>query len=491
MPHRPMNREQPWLLPPSLDEVVPADHPARFVAEFIDALDRDSWADMGIDLDGDPLGAPAYHPRALLSVWVYGFMTGVRSSRKLEAACREQLPYLWLTGCQTPDHLTLWRFYAAHRAGMRHLFTRTVRAAMAMQLVDLAVQAVDGTKVGANVAGARTYEAAGLRRLLGRVERAIDELEAQHAAGDGPAAARLPAALADRRRLQAQVRAAVDTLQTLAAPQQINLTDPDARLMKPRRGLRPAYNAQAMVAPVERRGDGASRLITAVAVVDAPGDAAQLRPMLAQAEAATGAPADLTLADAGYHSGAAPAACARRGQRVAMPEAQARALQQPYHKDRFVYDAASDSYHCPAGQRLRFTRHKRTRGVPMRLYRVSGAVCRACPAFGICTTDGQHGRALEIGPHVAVLRRHRAWMATREAQHANQQRQHLVEPVFGIIKAQLRARRFLLRGLANAKAEWALLATAFNLRTLWRLWRAPPTRLDRWDAAMTTAATPA
>ena len=127
------------------------------------------------------------------------------------------------------------------------------------------------------------------------------------------------------------------------APKQINLTDPDARLMKTRQGLRPAYNAQAMVAPVARSGDGCGRLITAVAVVDAPGDAAQLRPMLTQAEAATGGNADLMLADAGYHSGAALAVCARSGQRVAMPEAQARALQQPYHKDHFSYDAASDS----------------------------------------------------------------------------------------------------------------------------------------------------
>ena len=487
MPHRPMNREQRWLLPPSLDELLPADHPARFVAEFIDALDRDGWAAMGIDLDGDPLGAPAYHPRALLSVWVYGFMTGVRSSRKLEAACREQLPYLWLTGCQTPDHITLWRFYAAHRAGMRHLFTRTVRTAMALQLVDVAVQAVDGTKVGANVAGARTYDAAGLRRLLARVQAAIDDLEAQHAAGDAAAPARLPQALADRRTLRAQVRAAVDTLDRPAAPQQINLTDPDARLMKTRQGLRPAYNAQAMVAPVARNGDGSGRLITAVAVVDAPGDAAQLRPMLAQAETATGGKADLTLADAGYHSGAALAACARRGQRVVMPEAQARALQQPYHKDHFRYDAGSDSYRCPAGQRLRFTRRKRTRGVPMRLYRASGAVCRACPAFGGCTRDGRHGRGLEIGPHDATLRAHRAWMATREAQHWAAQRKHLVEPVFGIIKEQQRAHRFLLRGLANVAAEWALLATAFNLRTLWRLWRAPPTGPAGWGATPTTA----
>ena len=73
-------------------------------------------------------------------------MTGVRSCRKLKAACRDQIPYLWLTGWQHPDHNTLWRFYQRHRQGMRELFKRTVRTAVAMELVDLAVQAVDGTR---------------------------------------------------------------------------------------------------------------------------------------------------------------------------------------------------------------------------------------------------------------------------------------------------------------------------------------------------------
>ena len=85
MPHRPMNREQVWMLPPSLDEMLGAGHSARFVAEFVDALDGEGWAAIGIDRDGEAMGAPAYHPRALLGVWLYGFMTGVRSSRKLEA----------------------------------------------------------------------------------------------------------------------------------------------------------------------------------------------------------------------------------------------------------------------------------------------------------------------------------------------------------------------------------------------------------------------
>ena len=70
------------------------------VGEFVDALDGDR---LGRDRRRLTMGAPAYHPRA---VWLYGFMTGVRSSRKLEAACRDQIPYLWLTGCQRPDHVT-------------------------------------------------------------------------------------------------------------------------------------------------------------------------------------------------------------------------------------------------------------------------------------------------------------------------------------------------------------------------------------------------
>ena len=126
MPLRDMDREQMWLLPPSLDELLPLDHPARFVAVFVDALDKEGWAELGVEIDGDPLGAPAYHPRALLCVWLYGFMTGVRSCRKLEAACRDQIPYLWLTGWQHPDHNTLWRFYKEHRQAMRRLFKRTV-----------------------------------------------------------------------------------------------------------------------------------------------------------------------------------------------------------------------------------------------------------------------------------------------------------------------------------------------------------------------------
>ena len=271
MPLRDMDREQMWLLPPSLDELLPLDHPARFLAEFVDVLDKEGWAELGVEIEGDPLGAPAYHPRALLCVWLYGFMTGVRSCRKLEAACWHQISYLWLTGWQHPDHNTRRRFYKVHRQAMRSLFRRTVRTAVTMKLVDLEIQAVDGSKVGANATRDRTYDAERLNRLLDRVEKAIADLEAQNEAGEDASAVRLPGELAHKEALRDQVRQAMDDLAGQEHLRPINLSDKDARLMKTRHGIVPGYNAQSMVSPIELDDDEASgMLITAVDVVDEP-----------------------------------------------------------------------------------------------------------------------------------------------------------------------------------------------------------------------------
>ena len=279
MPLRDMDREQIWLLPPSLDELLPLDHPGRFVAEFVDGLDREGWAELGVEIEGDPRGAPAYHPRALLCVWPYGFMTGLRSCRKLEAACRDQIPYLWLTGWQHPDHNTLWRFYKAHRQAMRELFKRTVRTAVAMELVDLAVPAVDGSKVAANATRDRTYDAERGGRLLNRLEKAIADLEAQNEAGEDTPGVHLPEELADKRALREQVRQAMDDLASQENLKHINLTDKDARLMKTRQGIVPSYNGQAMVSPVTAEGDLNGMLITAVGLVDEPDDHTSFTPV--------------------------------------------------------------------------------------------------------------------------------------------------------------------------------------------------------------------
>ena len=215
-------------------------------------------------------------------------------------------------------------------------------------------------------------------------------------------------------------------------------------------------------------------LVTAVDVVDAANDNALLVPMMEQAEETTGTKSQMTLVDAGYFAASHLAECDRRGQKVVVSEARQRFLEDPYHKDRFTYDEQSDSFRCSQGQTLAFVRIQHANGVPLRLYRAAGAVCQACPAFRACTKAGEIGRSLAVGPHDAVLRRHRAWMSTWTSKEAYRRRKHLVEPVFGIIKEQQGARKFLLRGLTNVVAEWTVLATAFNLRTLWRVWRSRP-----------------
>jgi IS5 family transposase len=400
-------------------------------------------------------------------------MTGVRSCRKLEAACRDQIPFLWLTGWQHPDHNTLWRFYRAHRPSMRRLLNQTIVTAVDVGLVDLAVQAVDGTKVGASAAADRSFDAASLGRLLEKTEAAIAALEAQNEDGDDPPPPRLPAELHHAQVLWERARAAQERLASNEQQTKVNLTDGDARFMKGRQGIIPAYNAQAMASPVNASMAGPGLLITATDVVTAPTDHDQLIPMLNEAEAMTGEQTETTLADGGYHTAANLEAGDERGQTLVMSERYGESVRGPYFKDQFLYDETSDSYQCPEGQTLPFRSEGKTKAKrPFRLYRASRVVCRACPAFGVCTKDKHTGRALWIGSADVLLRRHRAWMETDEARALYARRKTMIEPVFGILKEQMAGRRFLLRGLANVRAEFALLAVAFNLRTLWRGWSA-------------------
>lgn len=472
MPARPWTRDREGVLPPNLDDWVATDHPVRFVAAFVAELSETEWAALGTQPGGHPGGAPAYDPEVLLAIWLYGFMSGIRSCRKLATACAESVPFLWLSGGQRPDHNTLWRFYQRHRGAMHVLFRRTVATAATSGLVVWAIQAVDGTKIGGNAARDRTLDAAALGKLLERVEAAIVDLEAQNRPDGPPTPPRLPAELAQAERLRTRVRAALAQVTTPDGPKRLNLTDPEAILVKGRGGIMAGYNAQAAVARVELPGTRPARLLTAVAVVAAADDHGQLLPLLDRVEATTGHAPTTVLADGGYHDGATVAGCAARGLRVVLPEAQQAALAEPFHKEHFPYDAATDTYTCPAGHPLPFRSTKaRTDRPPMRVYRGTAATCRACPHFGPCTKDGRQGRALEVGPHEAALRAHRAWMATDEAQTLYQQRKEIIEPVFGVLKEVLGARRFLLRGRANVAAEWTVLATAANLRTCVRIWQ--------------------
>ena len=136
---------QPQLaVPPHLEDWVAADHPARFLREFVDALDL---AAAGFHGRSSADGRPNFAADLLLkgvAVWV---RNGIRSLRKLERACRENVGLLWLTGLNAPDHNTLWRFWRDHRPALRQVFTLVVRTAVEAELVGVVLHAIDGTKV--------------------------------------------------------------------------------------------------------------------------------------------------------------------------------------------------------------------------------------------------------------------------------------------------------------------------------------------------------
>jgi transposase len=483
MPQRPFDRQQRFLLPPALDEWVGPAHPARFVALLIDALDPADWQELGIDRRAADRGAPRYAPEALLGVWVYGFMRGIRSARGLEHACGEELAFRWLSGNQLPDHNTLWRFYQAHRAKMRLLLRRTVEIAVTAGLADWALLAIDGTKVRANAAVTRSLDEAELVALLERTDAAIAALEdAQVATEDnGPPA--LPVELRQAEQLRAEVETALAVVPAKHGPAKANLSDPEARLMKTRQGIVPAYNAQAAVVAVAVAPDQPpGRLITAAEVTTAPQDHGQLLPLAHAAAALSGASATLIVADAGYHDAATIAQCAELGLPVVLPEPPQPGSHRHdrFRRAAFTYDATTDTYRCPAGESLPFRGLKTDRNAPaMRLYRADRASCRDCALRARCTTAPV--RTLKVSPSEADLQAHRAWMASDEAQLATHRRRGLIEGVFGTLKERHRGRQMLLRGLANVEAEWRLLATAFNLRTLVRWWQATgtPARLPQ------------
>lgn len=463
MPQRPFTRDQTFLLPPSLDDWVPATHPVRFVGAWLDGLDGADWAALGIELTPARQGEARYAPQALLAIWVYGFMTGVRSSRALETACRDQLPFRWLSGNQSPDHNTLWRFYQRYRPQFHHLFHRSVRLAVEADLVDWALQAVDGTKLAANAAGDRMLDAEALAQLAARVDAAIAELEAQEG-GERSGPPDLPEDLGDLTALRERISRAETRL--AEGRTKGNVTDPDAHQMTARGVNRPAYNAQAVVAPVASTTDAGGRLIVALDVRTRADDHDVLPALIAQAAARTGQQAAVTVADAGYYSGDDLAACAEMGVTVVIPEPRTRRQEDPYGPQAFVHDPATDTLTCPEGVLL-----KRW-GVPdpakAARYGAPDTACRVCPAKAACCPDATRGRVIVRSPHAALRERHRTWLASAEAQEAGKRRQGLVEPVFGTLKTRHGARQVLLRGLAHVQAEWTLLATAFNLQTLWR-----------------------
>jgi transposase len=445
---RPIDRDTGYLLPPSVDEWLPEKHLARFVVEVIDGLDLSA---MSQSYRG--AGSASYHPRLLLGLLVYGYATGVFSSRKLERATYDSVAFRFIAANDHPDHDTIAAFRRRFLPQIEGLFVQVLLLAREMGLLKLGTVALDGTKIQANASrhSALSYEHAG--RLEAQLKAEVAELMAKAEAADqvdSPDGMSIPDELArreDRLRLLTEARAKIEArakerhereraeyeaklaaraakaeasgkkptgrapappVETPRPEDQVNLTDAESRIMPlPGGGFGQCYNAQAAVA-------AGSLLVLATDVVQAPNDKRQLTPMLGKLAGlpeALGRP-DTLLADSGYFSAANVQACQAAG--IDPLIALGREGHHPTLEERF-----------------------------------------AAPP------------SLPDDPTPVEAMAHR--LRTPEGRALYAQRKHTPEPVFGIIKAVLGFRQFLLRGLDAVRGEWRLVTMAWNLKRMFAL----------------------
>jgi transposase len=445
---RPVDRDTGFLLPPSVDEWLPEQHLARFVVEVIEGLDLRAMIGRYRGC-----GEAAYHPRLLLGILVYGYATGVFSSRKLERATYDSVAFRFIAANQHPDHDTIAAFRRRFLPQIEALFVQVLLLARELGILQLGTVALDGTKIHANASrhSALSYEHAG--QIEAQLRAEVAELLAKAEAADGadlPDGLSVPEELARREQRLAEIararaiiearakerhareqaeyeaklaaraakaaatgqkprgRPPVPPVEGPGSADQVNLTDEESRIMPvPGGGFEQCYNAQACVA-------AGCLLVVATDVGQAANDKQQVEPMLGQLAAL---PAELgqvetLLADTGYFSEANVQACAAAS--IDPLLAMGRQPHYPPLAARFAPDPPPPEQPTP----------------------------------------------LEAMAHR---------LQTREGKALYALRKHTPEPVFGIIKAALGFRQFLLRGLDKVRGEWSLVTMAYNLKRLFAL----------------------
>lgn len=451
---------QQFLFPPALEDWVPKDHPVRFLREFVDQQDLGK---LGFAMPVCMDGRPPYAPSLLLKIWLYGYHHRLRSTRKLEAACRDHLALIWLSGNIAPDHNSLWRFWRDNKAALRRLFRESVRLAVKAGLVGLALQAVDGTKIQALASSRSGWTKANMEKLLAALEAELNETEkqlGQEKPTEEQAAYRLPTKLEDQEALRKVVKAGLEQLKEDGA-NHYHPKEPEARRMKDY-GQRPfGYNAQAVV-------DQSHGVVVACDVVSEPTDAGQLVPMLKQAQDNTQAAAPvLSLADGGYGSGAQVAQAEAEKLEVLVNPMDGGNKKEGYSAHDFAYDAAAGSVTCPQKQPLDFSSQSLQKGQLVKRYRCH---VKECPAAALCK-DKKNRRVIEIWPHTQAVQAMRQRLQQPQAQAKLSKRPEIVEKHFGHIKQHDGFRRWTVGGTENVRTQWALVNLTMNLRVLVKAWK--------------------
>jgi transposase len=425
------DREQSLLLPPDLREWLAEDHLAWFVIDAVEQLDLSAFY-AGYRDDG--WGRPAHDPGMMVALTLYAYAVGVRSARKIEARCREDVAFRVICANAAPDHTTIARFRQDHDEELAAIFTQVLGLCAQAGLVRVGVVALDSTKLEANASGQRNRDYRQIAEQMLAEAEAVDRAEDERygaARGDElppelcERGSRIEALRAAKRKLEEQQELERRALAERAARRaerereaaaegknlrgrkpkpkppapepvgRVNLTDPDSRPQRTQRGFIQGYNAQAVT--------GEGQIVIAAELVTSSSDGGQLEPMVEAArreleQAGIEAGPEVVLADAGYWNGEQIAALERRRVEALVP-----------------------------------------------------------PDAG-----GNRGR--RGGPYQAMRRK----LGSDPGRELYRRRQQLVEPVFAETKVTRGAKRFQRRGLAACLTEWRLIAATHNLLKLWR-----------------------
>lgn len=447
---------QLWLLPPSLEELVPEGADVRLFSEALDAMD---WS----QLEGgySATGRPAYPPQILAKILVYAYSRGIRSSRQIAELVRNDVRFMWLAQMERPDFHTIARFRKEHFEDLCQLFVESVRICERAGLVSLLGLSVDGTKIRANASRKSVWDAKRIKAEMERIRQLLREADEEDCREDAQFGEReldeLPEQLRDP-----EIRRIF--LQELAREMEREgsrhhcTTDPESAMMKTREGVRPSYNVQTAV-------DVDSQVALGWDVIDKADDHGQLLPLIDQVENNTGFSPGTVLADAGYSDEQTLRGLDERGQDALLNSVDAprqRGGDPEFAAEKFVYEEGRDCYLCPAGRELHINGEYRCGSGCYRMYRATG--CQTCPFYRRCVPSGRKSRQVSVSVIAHLRKAMRQRLSSPEGRKLYSRRMSTIEPVFGHLKHNLGFRRFLLRGLNGAKAETALILTAYNLR---------------------------
>ena len=453
-----LERDQLLLLPEAVDDYVGSDNPVRFIDAFVDGLDLTAAGFLRVEAKA--MGRPGYAPGDLLKLYIYGYLNRVRSSRRLETECHRNIEVLWLLRTLKPDFKTIADFRRDNRAAFRAVFRQFVLLCRRLDLYGRELLAVDGTRIKAVNNKDRNFTRSSLREFIRRADewledylKRLDEGDVEDGATGGGARtknlAEKIAALNEKRGRYQAMLAQLDR----TGEDQISLTDPDSRAMAAHTKVGVGYNVQVAV-------DAKNKLIVEQAVTNQVVDMGLLTETSEPAREILGVETIDVVADRGYFKIEDIEACEKTGcvPHVAKPQRGSSVREGLFRKDEFRYDAGLDAYVCPAGKLLTPIRRGRMRDLERTDYGNPKA-CRACQLRPRCTNDARSVFRLE---NEDVLDRMAERLKARPA--ILDRRREVVEHPFGSIKQWMYQGAFLMRGLANVRAEFSLTALAYNLR---------------------------